>query len=210
MIGEEVVVGFSDGSISGLDPVGGVERWREQIGEGKFPDIQAEVLAGDGQFFAAAFGGPLIAFDARSRAKNWTNDQAGATSRIVSAGGLLFMTAVQGELLAINASTGKKEWAWSAGEVQLGTPTVHGSTILVGAVGGTLYAIDRFEGKEVWKYEPADGTKMAGITAAPAVEGRQALFTTAGGRVVSLTADRVDAYDPDELPAERKTRAFGW
>jgi outer membrane protein assembly factor BamB len=210
LAGEDLVVGFSDGSISGLNPASGVERWREQIGGGKFPDIQAEALVIDDLIVSGAFGGPLVGLDAATRARRWENSEAGATSAMVHAGGFIYTTDLQGRLLCIDAADGREVWKWDYKEAQFGAPVRAGGSILVGDVGGTIHAIDRFDGSAQWTYRPMDGTRLAGVTAALAIEGRQVLFTTAGGTLRSLIAEELWGGGQQEEPAHRPDRSLGW
>jgi len=208
--GDEVVVGFSDGSVLGLDPMTGVERWREQIGGGKFPDIQAEALIVGDLIISGAFGGPLVALDANTRERRWENAEAGATSSMTEADGMIYTTDLQGRLLCLDVATGTERWKWEYKEAQLGAPVRVGGSILVGDVGGTLHALDRFEGTVQWSYRPMDGTRLAGVAAPVAVAGRQVLFTTAGGSLRSLIAEQLWGGEKNEEPAHRSDRSLGW
>jgi outer membrane protein assembly factor BamB len=208
--GEEVVVGFSDGSVIALDPKNGVEQWREQIGSGKFPDIQAEALVVGDLIITGAFGGPLVALDAKTRERRWENAEAGATSVMTEAGGMIYTTDLQGRLLCLDSSTGLEVWKWEYKEAQLGAPVRVGGSILIGDVGGTLHAVDRFDGSLQWSYQPMDGTRLAGIAAPVTVSGRQVLFTTAGGSLRSLIAEELWGGLRDEEPAHRPDRSLGW
>jgi len=210
LAGNQVVVGFSDGSISGLDPSRGVEVWRDQVGGGKFPDVQAEALVVGDLLISGAFGGPLVAFDIETRARRWENQEAGATSAMIEAGGFIYTTNVQGKLLCIETSTGREVWQWEHKEAQFGAPVRAGGSILVGDVGGTLHAIDRFDGSLQWTYRPQDGTRLGGVTAAATIDGRQVLFTTAGGSLRSLIAERLSGGPQPEEPGQRPDRVLGW
>jgi outer membrane protein assembly factor BamB len=208
--GDHVVVGFSDGSISGLDPKIGVERWREQVGGGKFPDVQAEALVVGDLLVAGAFGGPLVALDIATRTRRWENPTAGATSAMTLAGGMIYTTDVQGRLVCIDATNGQEVWKWEYKDAQLGTPVRAGGSILVGDVGGTVHAVDRFEGTLQWSYQPTDGTRLAGVAAAVTIDGRQVLFTTSGGSIRSLIAAELSGGAQPEQPSQRPDRSLGW
>lgn len=208
--GEDVVVGFSDGSVIALSPTTGVERWREQIGNGKFPDIQAEALVVGDLIITGAFGGPLVALDAKTRERRWENTEAGATSVMTEAGGMIYTTDLQGRLLCLDTATGTEVWKWEYKEAQLGAPVRVGGVILVGDVGGTLHGLDRFDGSLQWSYQPMDDTRLAGVTAPVSVSGRQVLFTTAGGSLRSLIAEELWAGQQSEEPAHRSDRSLGW
>ena len=211
VVGDEVVVGFSDGSVVGLQQGTGRELWQARVGEGKFPDIQAEVIDYHGDLLiAAAFGGPVLALDARTHAIRWTSSESAATSSMSLAGGYLYTSDTQGRVRCLDPETGEVVWTYDLPDAQFSTPVRAGGSILVGDVTGTLHALDRFEGMEQWTFQPMDGTRLAGVAAAPAIDGRQVLFPTAGGRLWSLIADPGAGEDDSEEPAARPDRVFGW
>ena len=211
VVGEEVVAGFSDGYVVGLQQGTGRLLWEARVGEGKFPDIQAEVIDYRGDLLiAAAFGGPVLALDAKTHATRWISSESAATSSMSLAGGYLYTSDTQGRVRCLDPETGELVWTYDLPEAQFSTPVRAGGSILVGDVAGTLHALDRFEGTEQWKFQPMDGTRPAGVAAAPAIDGRQVLFPTAGGALWSLIAEPGSGEDDSEEPAARPDRVFGW
>ena len=158
----------------------------------------------------AGFGGPIVALDAETKKQRWMNAEAGATSAMILGGDFIYTTDVQGRLICLEVQTGRQVWSWQYKEAQFGAPVRAGGSILVGDVGGTLHAVDRFEGTPQWRYTPADGTRISGIAAQPLVVGRQVLFTTAGGTIRSLIAERGVGQDDTEEPPNRRDRSVGW
>jgi len=210
LFGEEVLQGFSDGYVVGIDRNNGSELWAVAVGDGKFPDIQAEVVVHDQLLIAAAFGGPVVAIDARTHAIRWRNEDSGAVATMVFAGDSLYTSDGGGRLQSIDPNSGASQWQWEPRETQLGPPTRSGSVLLVGDAAGTLHGVDRYEGKELWRYRPADGSRLAGVAAAATVEGRQLLFSSAGGTLHSLIAGARSASDLREEPGHRDDRQLGW
>ncbi len=111
---------------------------------------------------------------------------------------------------SIVAATGEVEWTWEKKGRLFGPPRRAGGNILVADVAGTLYALDRYEGTLQWMWRPSDGTRIAGIASTIAVDGRQVVFPTAGGRLVSLIAESGLMSDRSEEPAWRGDRPLGW
>jgi outer membrane protein assembly factor BamB len=210
ILGDEVLTGFADGAVVGLDLATGALRWQAPVGVGKFPDVQAEVLVHEGMILAAGFGGPVVALDARTHAVRWQADEAGASASMILAGGSLVTSDSRGRVQSLDPATGAVEWSWELQDRQFGPPIRAAGWILLGDVAGTLYALDRFEGKLAWKYQPEDGTHIAGIAAAPAVDGRQLLVPTAAGRLLSLVGDVGAGDDLAEEPRHRRDRVLGW
>jgi outer membrane protein assembly factor BamB len=206
----EVLQGFSDGYLVAIDRSNGAELWAVQVGDGKFPDIQAEVIVHDDLLIAAAFGGPVVAVDASSHQVRWRNDDAGAVSTMVLSDESLYTSDARGQLHAVDPTTGESQWQWEPRETQLGPPIRVGGALIVGDASGTIYAVDRYEGKEVWRYRPRDGSRPAGVAAAAVVQGRQLVFSSAGGTVYSLISASARATDLSEEPGHRRDRAIGW
>ncbi|MCP4867500.1 MAG: PQQ-binding-like beta-propeller repeat protein [Proteobacteria bacterium] len=209
-VGSEVIAGFSDGAVVGLEANSGRELWAAKVGEGKFPDVQAEVLAYGDLYIASAFGGPVVGLDSRTHGVRWIAEEAAATSTMIIAGGYLYTSDTQGRVRCLDADTGEAVWTFEIDNAQFGPPTRAGGSILVGDVVGTLYAIDRFEGTEQWRFRPTDGSRLMGVAAAPAVDGRQIVFPSAGGTLWSLVANSSSIQDDSEEPAVRPDRVLGW
>lgn len=210
VLDNQVLQGFSDGYVVAIDRTNGSELWAVKVGDGKFPDIQSEVIVHDDLLIAAAFGGPTVAIDARSHAIRWRNDDVGAVSTMVLSSDALYTSDASGKLHAVDPDTGASQWQWEPRETQLGPPVRAGGALLVGDTTGTIYAIDRYEGKEMWRFRPADGTRLAGVAAPATVADRQLLFSTAGGAVYSLIGAPASGSDLREEPDRRRDRQLGW
>ncbi len=208
--GEEVIAGFSDGAVAGLDRSSGRARWEVRVGDGQFPDIEAEVIVHQSVIIAAAFGGPVLGLDRTTRRVLWTVQDAGAVSTMEIADGAIYTSDSKGRVHSIDAMTGEVAWTWEVPNKIFGPPRRAGGSILVGDVDGTLYALDRFEGTRQWRFVPPDGTRLAGVATAASVYGRQILFPSAGGQLFSLIAESGTMSDRSEAPAHRTDRQAGW
>ena len=211
VVGDGVVfAGFSDGVLVGLDPQTGRLRWEARVGDGQFPDIEAEPVLVDGVLIAAAFDGPIVGLDPNTRRILWTVEDGGAVSSMEAAAGSIYTSDGNGRVQSIIAATGEVEWTWEKKGKLFGPPRRAGGSILVADVAGTLYALDRYEGTLQWMWRPSDGTRIAGIASTITVDGRQVLFPTAGGQLVSLIAESGLMSDRSEEPAWRRDRPLGW
>jgi len=209
VVGDAVLQGFSDGYVVAINRTNGAELWSVPVGDGRFPDIQAEVLEHDGMLIMAAFGGPTLAIDAETRSVRWKVD-SGAVSSMALTPDSLYISSGRGAVVAIDPNTGIIQWRWEPKDKQLGPPVRVGASLLVGDSSGTLHALNRHEGTEIWRYRPMDGSRLNGVAAAATVSDRQVLFVSAGGTLHSLvgTASHVD--DLSEEPRVRRDRLLGW
>lgn len=190
--GTVMLAGFSDGTLVALTPDRGEVQWQRRVGEGAYPDLIGAPLVADGDnVIVGGFSGPLLSLDPDDRAVRWRVEvgsaAAPAVGPIEGASGLptLFHGGVDGKLRAIDARTSEVRWTWDS-ETQgaLTRPVYTDAGLLVGSSAGGLYLVDPVLGHELWQLEP--GYLLAGVSAPPAVDGRQAVIVTNAGRVLSL------------------------
>jgi outer membrane protein assembly factor BamB len=116
----------------------------------------------------------------------------------------------KGRVRSVVAETGAVEWTFERKGRLFGPPRRAGGSILVADVDGTLYAVDRYEGSLQWIYRPSNGGRLAGIASAITVVGRQVLFPTSGGLLVSLDSESGVVTDRSEESGWRADRPLGW
>ncbi len=193
----EVLFGFSDGSVVGLDAVRGDLRWEEMVGEGRYPDVVAAPAAGAGAIFVSGYFGPLVALDAETHAVRWRADAGAAAGPIVvqrDGVAVLIHPGTDGMLRAFDAATGAEVWTWSSGsDGALTTPVETPAGLVVASSDGGLWIIDAATGAIRWKNPEL--TRLGGIDATPAVDGRQIVFVTGAARLHSRRVPRVDGYE---------------
>lgn len=207
---DAIIAGFSDGSVVGLDTTSGRMRWETRVGDGQFPDIEAEPLLIDSVLVVAAYDGPIVGMDPKTRRVLWTVEDSGAVSSMEEASGSVVTTDSKGRVKSIVAETGEVEWTWEKKGRLFGPPRRAGGSILVADVDGTIYALDRYEGTLQWRYRPSDGGRLAGIASAITVHGRQVVFPTSGGKLISLISESGIVSDLSEEPGVRSDRPLGW
>src|SRR5690606_18110856 len=75
---DDVLLGFSDGSLVAVEAATGEERWSLQIGEGRYPDLIAEPVPSGPDVFASAYFEPFVAIDHASHTIRWRAEGVGA------------------------------------------------------------------------------------------------------------------------------------
>lgn len=191
-----VLAGFADGTLVSLDATDGTVIWQRRVGEGAWPDIIGASLQVTGEgvpaiAVAGGFAGPLLAIDPATRDVRWRIDVGTGEAPVagpVEAGAsypLIYHGSTDGSLRCIDTRTGEVRWTWES-ETQgaLTRPVITPAGLLVGSSSGGLYLIDPVEGELSWQLDP--GYIMAGISAEPAVDGRQVVVVTNAGRLLSL------------------------
>ena len=186
----EVLVGFSDGSIVGLEAETGEVAWQQRVGEGAYPDVIAEPAVLKDVILSSGYFEPLVALEREDRTVRWRmpyGAAAGSTLVTVPSGETwLLHPGTDGVLRAIETANGLVVWSWGEDREQgaLSRPTIAGDHVLIGDAEGTVTMLQLTDGQEVWSHEPR--YHLSGVTVAPTVDGRQLVFVTNAGFLVSM------------------------
>jgi outer membrane protein assembly factor BamB len=182
----EVLAGFSDGTLAGLEVSTGALRWQRRVGEGTYPDlIAAPIRVGD-QVILAAYSEPLVGMDPISRNIRWRLDVGGAHPAAAAEDGRrIYHGGVDGVLRSLAVESGSEFWTWdSETGASLTTPLITEAGLLVASSGGGLYLVDSETGDLLWSWDP--GYRLSGFSASPVTEGRQAIAVSNAGFVMSF------------------------
>jgi outer membrane protein assembly factor BamB len=202
VLDDTAVFGFSSGELIALDVTAGEPRWTIAVGEGRYPDIVAEVVPTDTDLFASGYFKPLVAIDAKAHVVRWRVD-VGAAFPVLVDDGVVYHPGSDGTLRAYSALTGAARWSWASGTTAaLTTPVKTDAGLLVGASAGSLHLIDPETGLEVWRWQ--EPVQLQGITATPSVVGNQVLFVTNAGKLRSMRS-----VAPDDPGRRLDHRVFG-
>ena len=181
--GEEILAGFSDGALISLSADTGDPQWSRRVGEGAYPDLIAPAMVLNDEIIVAGYSEPLLAMDRETQSVRWRMD-IGGPSEAVSDGERLVHGGGDGILRSIDSQTGDLLWEWDSDTgASLTRPVPTEAGLLIGASAGSVYLISD-DGELLWSYDP--GHFLAGITSAPAVDGRQAVVLTNAGNLISF------------------------
>lgn len=186
-----LLVGFSDGTLAGMDADAGTVTWQRRVGEGQYPDLVAAPLVLGGDVVLGGFTAPLVSVDQATQNIRWRLDDVGSSHGAALLDDGEGRTVLHGDsngiLRALDRITGAVLWEWDSDtQSALTSPIGTSAGILVGAASGSLYLVDPTEGETLWEWLP--GYHVSGFTAAPAVDGRQVVGVTNAGQIVSLVA----------------------
>ena len=182
----EVLAGFSDGTLAGIDLNTGALRWQRRVGEGTYPDLIAgPILVGE-QVILAAYSEPLIGMDPGTRNIRWRTDVGGAHPAVASMDqSRIYHGGVDGVLRARSAESGAEIWSWDSHTgASLTAPLITEAGLLVASSGGSMYLVDASSGGLLWSWDP--GYRISGFSASPATAGRQAIAVSNAGFVMSF------------------------
>lgn len=204
--GSRVLVGFSDGALVSLDVATGDLQWDLPVGEGRYPDMVAPAMMAGSTAFASGYLSPSIAIDPTTSAVRWRLEIGAAAAAVMidnEGTPLLLHPGTDGVLRGIDPTAGDVQWTWDSGRgASLVTPTLTPAGIVVAGTGGSLALIDPKTGEQTWTWR--EDYVLNGISSAPAVAGRQMVFTTNAGRIVSMLAPEPTAPSPASRRPESK------
>lgn len=200
VMGDRVLAGFADGTLTALDLRTGDALWQRRVGEGQYPDILGSPVAVGTDIVVAGYSEPLVGLHAESRNVRWRLDIGGAGAPI-SGGGtgatpdrthgtgaahvFVYHGGEDGLLRCVDTRTGALVWEWDSETASaLTAPVATEAGLLVGASSGTVYLVDPTTGVERWRWRP--GFHVSGFTVPPGVQGRQAVAVTNAGNIVSF------------------------
>jgi outer membrane protein assembly factor BamB len=191
---DEVLLGFSSGTLAAVDLETGEEQWKRSIGEGRYPDLVAAPVLDGSDAFASGYFQPLVALDLPSHNVRWRVDAGAAAAVTVldlpSPDGTTTRQMVvhpgsDGKLRAVSALTGAALWTWDSGTTgALTQPLDTEAGLVVASSEGGVYLVDTLTGVERWRWH--ESFQLEGISTRPAVDGRQLLFVTNAGYLYSM------------------------
>lgn len=185
----EVILGFSSGTLVALDLESGEELWKRTVGEGRYPDLVSDPVVLGSDLFSSGYFLPLVAIDLPTHNVRWRLDVGAARApRVVQREGqqpVLFHPGSDGKLRAVATLTGAELWTWDSGTSgALTSPIPTDAGLVVASSEGSIYIVDEDTGKEVWRWH--EPYLLRGLSAEPAIEGRQLMFVTNAGFLYSM------------------------
>ncbi len=192
----EALLGFSTGTLVGVDLESGEERWRREVGEGRYPDLVSAPVLGGADIYTAGYFEPLVAIDQDSHTVRWRLDVGGAFRPVLSDdAAVLYHPGTDGSLRAVATLTGAVLWTWESGTSgAITSPRITPAGLVVASSEGSVYLIDPVTGVESWRWR--EPYLLRGVSSVPVVDGRQMLFVSNAGFLYSMLVPKDTAHDP--------------
>ncbi|HYE96767.1 MAG TPA: PQQ-binding-like beta-propeller repeat protein [Rubricoccaceae bacterium] len=173
-----------DGTVRGLDPATGAERWR--LRPDSAAGYRATPVEAGGRVVVADDQGRVTALDPATGAVTWTRRlETPVLTTPAVAHELVVVPTSRGRLFALDVRDGRVAWTFDAEdpEVRFASPAVAASQVYVGGTDGMLRALEARTGRAVWVFE-TDGA----FTTAPLVTGGLLFAGSLDKRLVALDA----------------------
>lgn len=146
LVGGNLLVGYSDGTLAAHDPETGNVRWVKNLGDRvrDFHDVDATLVAAGDLAYLASADGKLFALHPGDGSVVW-QAQTGGVNEAAPADSFLYATA-DGIIHCFQADTGQILWEQDLQVPELSSPAVYGPWLVVVATQGKMYFLDRKTG----------------------------------------------------------------
>lgn len=190
VIGSDVFVAATDGSIARLNAISGTLIWRIKAGisltTGVGSDGNIVVVAGE--------KGTVLAFDTNGKLRWKAQTSSEVLSVPVIGQGLVIVRSHDNRIIALDAETGLRRWVAQRASPSLTLRTapgmaIAGSSVFVGLPGGRLAALALSNGGARWEVavgDPRGATELeriADISGAPVIAGEDVCAVAYQGKV---------------------------
>ncbi len=155
----KIYLGYSDGSVSCLDPSDGAVIWSRDVANksARFTDMDSSPLFVNGVMVISGADGNTYALDPNDGSKVWTVAHGGAND-VVTDGKFLFV-AGGGYVAAVDPGSGGIIWEQQFKDsAELSTPSVGNGFLVVFGTEGHMYTLDSLSGKVKSKRYLGKGT----------------------------------------------------
>ena len=157
VVGDLVLIGFSDGFLVALNKNSGSLAWEVNLNRNKrFRDVDASPVIDGNIAYISSYDGALYAVSVEDGKILWTLDEGGY-EEVTLQGNTLFYSSSTGKTLAIEKMSGKVLWS-STNKAGIATaPTIYKGMVMVGEMTGALRFLDARTGEEIGEFSPGRG-----------------------------------------------------
>lgn len=163
IVGDKVLIGFSDGYFAALKKSDGTLVWEKKLGRGnRFRDIDSTPLVDNGIAYTASFDGTVAAIKAETGDIIWQADAGSSQPPVLGSGTYsdrIYLATDDGALVEFDKETGKRlrEFKTSSGGV-LSKPSQFQKLIFFGDSNGAVRGLDLESFKPIVEYNTGHGT----------------------------------------------------
>lgn len=166
VVGDLVLIGFSDGALVALNKSSGAVAWEANLNRNKrFRDVDATPVIDGNTVYVSSYDGALYALNSSDGKILWTIDDGGY-EQVLIVGSHLFYSTTTGKTMALDKGSGKILWT-KENPNGIGTaPVLYRNVVVVGEMAGTLRFLDGRSGELLGEFAPGRGvTSRATIDA---------------------------------------------
>ncbi len=186
LAGNNLYVGFSDGSLVSFNAKTGTQQWEITLNKNtRFKDIDASPVVDADYIYINSYDDKLYCVSKSKGEIVWSTRSGGFSTPIV-AGDHIFYSNSKGELSALSKKDGKELWKFKTENGIFTDPVLFNGLITVGESQGSLIFIDMLTGLKKGQIEPGRG-----VFSRPAVntDQRTVYFISGEGNAYSVKAE---------------------
>lgn len=188
LVGDTVVVGSSNGTLTAYVGKTGAVKWQSTIARPqgsaeveKMVDIVAEPKFSGHVIYVVTYQGNLAAVNAQTGQTLWQTPLSSYTGLAISPGAV-FVTDVQGIVWAFDRKTGKQLWKQNYLQFRrITAPAIMGSTIVMGDGEGYVHWLNQSNGNTVARVKVSN----ASIVSPPVVQNNREIYILSRNGLVS-------------------------
>jgi len=189
VVGNTVLIGFSDGKLDAFDLQTGRVMWQRSIAYAsgssdveRLIDIDSDPIVENNIVYLASYQGYIGALSLSDGQFIWRKPGS-VYKNMVMSGNTLYITDSRDVIWSINKQNGQVNWKQTKLKARVLTePALIGNDLVVGDKTGYLHFIDSQTGEAIGRYKVASG-----ITISPSVIGRRLYVLTDNGMLNQLS-----------------------
>jgi len=157
LVGDMVLIGFSDGALVALNRTSGAVVWEANLNHNKrFKDVDATPIIDGDNVYVSSYDGGLYSLQKADGKINWTLDDGGFEEVLIE-GNRLYYSSTSGKLYAIDKGSGKVLWTKDNPQGVATGPVSFKGAIVVGELSGGLRFYDSRTGEFLTEFQPGRG-----------------------------------------------------
>jgi outer membrane protein assembly factor BamB len=154
---EAVYVGFSDGTLLGLNVYDGTQILEKNISsKGKFQDVDATAYINDGNIIIPSFDGALYCLNLSTGAIKWSVNDGSANSVIVESG-QVYYTSNEGYLYNLDIKDGSIKWRKKIKGGVPSRPAIAGEYLIIGSSERGIEVYSKKDGTFITEFNSGTG-----------------------------------------------------
>jgi outer membrane protein assembly factor BamB len=157
ILGQSLLLGFSDGFLVALNKSNGSLLWERRLGTNvRFKDVDAKPIVRGDRVYISSYDGLFYCLSAKDGSTLWTSEDGGFQSPHVHED-KVFLATSDSRVVSLDAASGKKIWDVKLNQTVASTPVYYRGLVIFGEWQGDLVALDALTGKVVDRYSTGRG-----------------------------------------------------
>ncbi len=166
LVGDLVLVGFSDGALVALNKSSGAVVWEANLNRNKrFRDVDSTPIVDGDNIYVSSYDGSLYCLNRNDGRVLWVVDDGGYEEVLLN-GNVIYYSSTSGKTMALDKGSGKVIWSKENPRGIATAPMLYKGVLMVGEMEGALRFLDARTGELLSEFAPGRGvTSKAAVDA---------------------------------------------